>query len=161
MMEITFIFMVGLIVGLVVARFTIGYNFVTKSKFNKLNETMNDYKREIEIKDRFFNSLKGEVSSSAKELSTQGDKVYEKFLMLTDNLTEIGDYIELMKKSYDSIMTKFTTSDIKDDTIIQKMQKIKELSLKVNMEIPPEFKNPEDEYITLDERNDNFREINI
>ena len=74
-----------------------------------------------------------------QEIATQSGKLYDKFVGFLDDMTKVGRQLESAKGSYSDAMNKLTESPRKGDTIIGRMEKIKELGANAGKQIPESF----------------------
>mgnify|MGYP000938512535 FL=1 len=61
--------------------------------------------------------------------------LYDKFVNFTEDLIKVGDRIKMAQESYVSAMNKMSTSTKKGDTIIGRMERIKELGANASKKI--------------------------
>jgi DNA recombination protein RmuC len=71
----------------------------------------------------------------AEEIARHGGALYDKFVGFLEDLTAIGIRIDAAQKSYEEAMNKLSTSQRKGDTIIGRVQKLKELGANTNKNI--------------------------
>jgi DNA recombination protein RmuC len=71
---------------------------------------------------------------NAFEIAERGGKLYDKFVSFLENLEDVGNNIDRAKKSYDSAF-----NQLKDGrgNIIGQVEKLKELGVKAQKNIPP------------------------
>jgi DNA recombination protein RmuC len=69
------------------------------------------------------------------EIAKESGMLYDKFVNFTEDLIKVGDRIKMAQESYVSAMNKMSTSTKKGDTIIGRMERIKELGANASKKI--------------------------
>ena len=69
------------------------------------------------------------------EIAKESDLLYDKFVAFSEDLIRIGERLQTTKDSYDTAMNKLSTSSKKGDTIIGRMEKIKQLGANASKSI--------------------------
>lgn len=81
-------------------------------------------------------------TQNAIEIARQGGDLYDKFVAFVDDLQDIGRKIDSSHQSYESAMNKLTSGK---GNLVRRSQKLKELGLKTNREIPKSLSESDDE----------------
>ncbi|MFT4663457.1 MAG: DNA recombination protein RmuC [Polaribacter sp.] len=76
---------------------------------------------------------------SVLEIARQSGKLYDKFCNFVDDLKTIGNRLDGAKNAYDDAMNKLTLSSKKGDTLIGRVEKIKELGAKATKKLPQDL----------------------
>lgn len=69
------------------------------------------------------------------EIAKESGMLYDKFVAFSEDLIRIGERLQTTKDSYDTAMNKLSTSSKKGDTIIGRMEKIKQLGANASKSI--------------------------
>ena len=69
------------------------------------------------------------------EIAKESGLLYDKFVAFSEDLIRIGERLQTTKDSYDTAMNKLSTSSKKGDTIIGRMEKIKQLGANASKSI--------------------------
>ncbi len=74
------------------------------------------------------------------EIARQGGALYDKFVNFLTDLNSLGEKLDMAKSSYNSAMNKLVSGGKKGDTIIGRIEKLKELGANATKKIPEKFK---------------------
>lgn len=75
------------------------------------------------------------------EIAKESGRLYDKFVLFSEDLIQVGDRLKASKESYDAAMNKLSTSSKKGDTIIGRMEKVKQLGANATKSIDPRLLN--------------------
>jgi DNA recombination protein RmuC len=76
-------------------------------------------------------------NKNARDIAKESGALYDKFTNFIEDLTTLGIQLEKSQKCYDGAMNKLTESTKKGDTIIGRIQKIKDLGANTTKSLPP------------------------
>jgi DNA recombination protein RmuC len=71
------------------------------------------------------------------EIAKESGFLYDKFVLFTEDLIKLGKILTQSKESYDSVMNKLTTASRKGDTIVGKLENIKQLGANASKTLNP------------------------
>lgn len=72
---------------------------------------------------------------NVSEIARQGGALYDKFVNFVSDLENIGDKLDVARSSYDSAMNKLVSGGKKGDTILGRIEKLKELGARTTKSI--------------------------
>jgi len=72
---------------------------------------------------------------NVSEIARQGGALYDKFVNFVSDLENIGDKLDIARSSYDSAMNKLVTGGKKGDTILGRIEKLKELGARTTKSV--------------------------
>ncbi len=78
---------------------------------------------------------------NVNEIARQGGALYDKFVNFLSDLNTLGEKLDSAKSSYNAAMNKLSTGGKRGDTIIGRVEKLKELGANASKSIPENFKD--------------------
>jgi len=78
---------------------------------------------------------------NVNEIARQGGALYDKFVNFLSDLNALGEKLDSAKSSYNAAMNKLSTGGKRGDTIIGRVEKLKELGANASKSIPENFKD--------------------
>ncbi|BDD00972.1 DNA recombination protein RmuC [Persicobacter psychrovividus] len=73
-------------------------------------------------------------NKNAQEIAEQGAKLYDKFVLFTENLEKVGSSIQRAQEQYDTAYKQLSTGN---NNLVKQTQKLKSLGLKTKKELQP------------------------
>ncbi len=92
------------------------------------------------------------------EIAQQSGKLYDKFVAFAENLVEIGTRLQQADRAYQDAMYKLREGKRQGDTLLGKVEKIRELGAKTTKQLPKELLTEPQGLIRLSEPDDDQRD---